>query len=384
MSDPLPGRVRVVIVGGGVIGCSIAYHLAHLGWTDVLLLERDRLTSGTTWHAAGLMVTFGSTSETSTALRQYTRDLYIRLEAETGLSTGFKPVGFIEVAGDEDRLEEYRRVAAFQRLHGLEVEEISPKEMSDLFPWARTDDLLAGFHVPGDGRVNPVDVTTALAKGARQLGVRIVEGVPVEDVLTDRGGVTGVRVSLGTAGETADIEAEYVVNCTGMWARELGARNGLVIPNQAAEHYYLITDTIDGLDPDAPVFEDPASYGYYREEGGGMMVGLFEPQAAPWKVEGIPSDFSFGKIPPDWDRMSPFLEKAMARVPVTLEVGVLAIVLALATAIPLGTFSAFRAGGVADRIITGTSFGLLAVPSFMMAILLIWILAETLGNVSSK
>ncbi|GAA1939943.1 GcvT family protein [Nocardioides marmoribigeumensis] len=322
MTPPaLPSRARVVVIGGGVIGCSIAYHLAHAGWTDVLVLERDRLTSGTTWHAAGLMTCFGSTSETSTGIRLHSRDLYARLEAETGQSTGFKPVGLIEAAADTDRLEEYRRVAAFQRHLGLEVEEISPREMSELFPWARTDDLLAGFHVPGDGRVNPVDVTTALAKGARQLGVRVVEGVRVEEVLvstsstTER--VTGVRTSTG---ET--VEAEYVVNCAGMWARELGAQNGLVIPNQAAEHYYLITDTIDGMDPDAPIFEDPASYGYYREEGGGMMVGLFEPRASPWKVEGIPRDFSFGTLPPDWDRMAPFLEKAMARVPVTLEVGV--------------------------------------------------------------
>ena len=319
----LPDRARVVIIGGGVIGCSVAYHLAHAGWTDVVLLERDRLTCGTTWHAAGLMTCFGSTSETSTAIRLYSRDLYARLEEETGQSTGFKPVGLIEAAADEARLEEYRRVAAFQRHLGLEVEEISPREMADLFPWAKTDDLLAGFHVPGDGRVNPVDLTTALAKGARQLGVTIKESITVEDVLTERGRVTGVRVSTtGSPGETADIEAEYVVNCTGMWARELGAKNGLVIPNQAAEHYYLITDTIEGLDPEAPIFEDPASYGYYREEGGGMMVGLFEPQAAPWRVEGVPGGFSFGTIPPDWDRMTPFLEKAMSRVPITLAVGV--------------------------------------------------------------
>ncbi len=321
--NQVPDRARVVIIGGGVIGCSIAYHLAHAGWSDVVLLERDRLTSGTTWHAAGLMTCFGSTSETSTAIRLYSRELYARLEEETGQATGFKPVGLIEAAADAARLEEYRRVATFQRHLGLEIEEISPREMSDLFPWAKTDDLLAGFHVPGDGRVNPVDVTTALAKGARKLGVRIIEGVSVEDVLVSTGStsgggrVTGVRTADGE-----EIEAEYVVNCAGMWARELGAKNGLVIPNQAAEHYYLITDTIEGLDPNAPVFEDPAAYGYYREEGGGMMVGLFEPQAAPWKVEGIPRNFSFGKIPPDWDRMAPFLEKAMARVPITLEVGV--------------------------------------------------------------
>ncbi|EWT00658.1 oxidoreductase [Intrasporangium oryzae NRRL B-24470] len=312
----LPDRARVVVIGGGVIGSSVAYHLAHAGWTDVVVLERDRLTSGTTWHAAGLMTCFGSTSETSTAIRLYSRDLYARLEAETGQATGFRPVGLIEAAADRDRLEEYRRVAAFQRHLGLEVHEISPGEMAELFPWARTDDLLAGFYVPGDGRVNPVDLTMALAKGARALGVRVIECVAVTDVLTAHGAVTGVRA----AGQT--IECEYVVNCTGMWARQLGERNGLVVPNQAAEHYYLITDTIEGMDPDAPIFEDPSSYGYYREEGGGMMVGLFEPEAAAWRVDGIPADFSFGTLPPDWDRMAPFLEKAMARVPITMEVGV--------------------------------------------------------------
>jgi 4-methylaminobutanoate oxidase (formaldehyde-forming) len=279
----LPTRARVVVIGGGVIGCSVAYHLAHAGWTDVVVLERDRLTSGTTWHAAGLMTCFGSTSETNTGIRLYSRDLYSRLEAETGQATGFRPVGLIEAAADTDRLEEYRRVAAFQRHLGLEIHEIGPSEMAQRFPWARTDDLLAGFFVPGDGRVNPVDLTTALAKGARQLGVQVVEGVTVTDVLTSDDGrsVTGVRVSTGsTTGPGETVECEYVVNCAGMWARELGGRNGLVIPNQAAEHYYLITDTIEGINPDAPIFEDPSSYGYYREEGGGMMVGLFEPRAS--------------------------------------------------------------------------------------------------------
>ena len=321
----LPQRARVVVVGGGVIGCSVAYHLAHEGWTDVVVIERDRLTSGTTWHAAGLMTCFGSTSETSTGIRLYSRDLYARLEAETGVATGFRPVGLIEAAADTDRLHEYRRVAAFQRHLGLEVDEISPREMSDLFPWAKTDDLLAGFHVPGDGRVNPVDLTQSLARGAKNLGVRVVEGVRVVDVLTRDGAVTGVVVGAGHGGEatdTATIECEYVVNCTGMWARELAEKSGVVVPNQAAEHYYLITDTIDGLDPDGPIFEDPAAHGYYREEGGGMMVGLFEPRAAAWAVDGIPATASFTTLKPDWDRMSPFLETAMARVPVTLEAGV--------------------------------------------------------------
>ena len=312
----IPDRARVVIIGGGIIGTSIAYHLGRLGWSDVVLLERDRLTSGTTWHAAGLMTCFGSMSETSMAMRQYTRELYRGLEAETGLSTGFKPVGFVEAAADEGRLEEYRRVAAFNRHVGLDVREISPAEIAELFPMADTSDLLAGFYVPQDGRVNPVDATMSLAKGARMAGVRIVEGVSVSHVLTTGNRVTGVATSLG------DVECEYVVNCAGMWARQLGERNGVVIPLQAAEHYYLITEPIDGVDPNWPVFEDPSRHGYYREEGGGLMVGLFEPVCAPWRVDGIPADFSFGELPPDWERMGPYVERAMQRVPITLETGI--------------------------------------------------------------
>lgn len=315
----LPARARVVVIGGGVIGASIAYHLTHEGVTDVVLLERDRLTSGTTWHAAGLMTCFGSTSETLTRLRLYSRDLYSRLESETGLSTGFKRVGLIEAAADADRLEEYRRAAVFQRHIGLEVEEIGPREMAELFPLARTDDLLAGFWVPGDGRVNPVDLTMSLARGARDGGARVIEQCPVTDVLTRSGRVlrevTGVRTARG------DIECEVVVNATGMWARQFGERHGVVIPNQAAEHYYLVTEPM-GADPNWPVFEDPAAFGYYREEGGGLMVGLFEPEAAAWRVEGVPEDFSFGQIPVDWDRITRPLEVAMARIPSLDGVGV--------------------------------------------------------------
>jgi glycine cleavage system aminomethyltransferase T/glycine/D-amino acid oxidase-like deaminating enzyme len=313
----LPARARVVVIGGGIIGASVAYHLGHLGWgSETVLLERDRLTSGTTWHAAGLMVTFGSFSETSTRMRHYTRDLYSRLEAETGQSTGFAPIGLVEVAADEGRLEEYRRVAAFNRLMGTEVHEISPREVADLFPPARTDDLLAGFYMPQDGRVNPVDATMALAKGARMQGVTILEGTPVLDVLIEDGRVVGVRTEQG------DVECELVVNCAGMWARQLAERSGVTVPNQAAEHYYLLTDPIPGLDPDLPVLEDPGSYGYYRPEGDGMMIGLFEPVCAPWHVDAIPEDASFLTLPPDWERMGPYLEKAMARVPASMDVGI--------------------------------------------------------------
>jgi 4-methylaminobutanoate oxidase (formaldehyde-forming) len=317
MTSPnLPTQARVVVIGGGVIGCSVAYHLAHMGWTDVVLLERDKLTSGTTWHAAGLMVTFGSTSETSTEMRKYTRDLYSRLEAETGQATGFMPVGFIEVAADADRLEEYRRVAAFNRYCGVDVHEISPAEVKRLFPPANVDDILAGFYVEKDGRANPVDVAMALAKGARLKGARIVEGVAVTGITQVRGRVTGVTTSAG------DIAAEYVVNCAGMWARQLGEAAGVTIANQAAEHYYIVTEPIPDLPKNLPVLEDPSCYGYYRNEGAGLLVGLFEPEAAPWNVRAIPDDFSFGEIQADMDRMAPFIEKAMSRVPVTLETGI--------------------------------------------------------------
>ena len=319
-ASSVPQRARIVVIGGGVIGCSVAYHLAAAGATDVVLLERDRLTSGTTWHAAGLIVTYGSTSATSTEMRVYTRDLYARLEEETGQSTGFRPVGFVELATDVDRLEEFRRVTAFNRYCGVDVQEISAAEVSGLFPLARVDDVLAGFYVPGDGRANPVDVTMALAKGARQRGVRIVEGVAATGVTTHPSSAGPVVTGVTTTGGT--IEAELVVNCTGIWARQLGDGIGVNVPLQAAEHYYLITEQMPGLTASMPVIEDPASHGYYREEVGGLMIGLFEPVCAPWHVDAIPDDFSFGEIDPDWDRMGPYVEKAMSRVPASFDIGI--------------------------------------------------------------
>jgi glycine cleavage system aminomethyltransferase T/glycine/D-amino acid oxidase-like deaminating enzyme len=329
VTTAVPSQARVVVIGGGVIGTSVAYHLAHAGCRDIVLLEQHQLTAGTTWHSAGLMVTFGSMSETSTEFRKYTRDLYARLEAETGQATGLRQCGFIECAIDEGRLEEYRRVSAFNRYCGVDVQEISAKEVGDLFPIARTDDILAGFYVKDDGRVDPVNVTMALAKGARMQGARIIEGVKATGVIVADGGVgaagggakggrrvTGVRTSHG------DIACEMVINCGGAWGREIGLQAGVTIPLQAAEHYYLITEEIPGISRSWPVLEDPASFGYFREEGGGLMIGLFEALCAPWRVEGMPDDFAFGEIPPDWERMGPYLETAMQRVPISMQTGV--------------------------------------------------------------
>ena len=316
MAVELPESARVVIVGGGVIGCSVAYHLTRLGWRDVLVLERDQLTSGTTWHAAGLIVSGLLMDETSADIFTYSRDLYQRLEAETGLATGFKSVGYLQVACNEERLEEMRRSAAFMRNFGIDCHEISVAEARDHWPGARFDDVIGAFYTAEDGRANPVDVTMSLAKGARLGGATLAEGVAVTGVLSEAGRVTGVVTDQG------EVRSEYVVNCAGMWARQFGALAGVNLPVQAAEHYYLITEDMPGLTPQTPVLEDPDCYAYFREEVGGLMIGLFEPVAAPWHLEGIPDTFSFGEIDPDWERMIPFLERAYERVPDARELGI--------------------------------------------------------------
>jgi glycine cleavage system aminomethyltransferase T/glycine/D-amino acid oxidase-like deaminating enzyme len=312
----LPARAQVVIVGGGVIGCSIAYHLAHLGWTDVVLLEQHALTAGTTWHAAGLITSAGMTDETSLFFSRYSRDLYSRLEAETGHSTGFRAVGHISLATTPQRQDALRREAAWMHGFGVDDTEVSAAEIAAMWPLARTDDVLSGFYVADEGRADPVGVATSLAKGARQLGVRIVEGIAATGV-----DIRGRRVT-GVLTEAGRIETETVVNAAGMWARQFGALAGVSVPLQSAEHYYLLTDTVPGMDQDLPVIEDPNNYGYYRPEGDGMLVGLFEPVGAPWSLDGVGRDFSFGKLPPDWERLEPFLGPALARIPCLTETGV--------------------------------------------------------------
>jgi 4-methylaminobutanoate oxidase (formaldehyde-forming) len=312
----VPARAQVVIVGGGVTGCSIAYHLAHLGWTDVVLLEQHQLTAGTTWHAAGLITSAGMTDETALFFSRYSRDLYARLEAETGHSTGFRAVGHLSLATTRERQDALRREAAWMHGFGVEDTEISAAELAAMWPLARTDDVLSAFYVADEGRADPVGVATSLAKGARQLGVRVIEGVAATGVQTRGRGVSAVLTEAGP------IETEVVVNAAGMWARQFGALAGVAVPLQAAEHYYLLTDTVPGMDAGLPVIEDPDNYGYYRPEGDGMLVGLFEPVAAPWSLDGVPRGFSFGKLPPDWERLEPFLGPALNRIPSLAETGV--------------------------------------------------------------
>lgn len=317
MPQPLPSHAQIVIIGGGSIGCNTAYHLTKLGVRDVFVLERDQLTSGTTWHAAGLIVAGLLKSEAECEIYTHGRNLYSRLEAETGVPTGFRDVGYLQIASNEERLHEMRRVAPFMRRHGINMHEISPRETAELFTIGDLSDVLAGFYIPEDGRANPVDVTMSLAKGARMGGARIHEHTTVVEILVEQGVAVGVRTATG---ET--IRAETVVICGGMWSRQLGARAGINLPLQAAEHYYLITEKIEGLSRDLPVLEDPSTYTYYREEVGGLMLGLFEPGAAPWNLDAIPENFAFGEIEPDWDRVGPHLKKAYGRVPSALNVGV--------------------------------------------------------------
>lgn len=314
---PMPTHARVVIIGGGVIGTSIAYHLGRMGVRDVVLLERDKLTSGTTWHAAGLIASGGMSSETLIWIEQYTRKLYQEvLPDETGLSTGFRQCGHIHLACDPVRREVLKRDANFVRSQGVERFELSPAEIKAKFPLIDTAGILSGFWTPSDGRANPVDVTMAMAAGARARGVQIIEGMPVTDFLMSGSRITGVVTAEGP------IQAEQVVLATGMWSRQLGAKIGVPVPLQAAEHYYLLTEPLDGIHPDMPVVEDPTTFTYVREEGGGLLFGLFEPEGATWNLKGIPNDASFSILPPDWDRMTPFLEAAFERYPVMKSAGI--------------------------------------------------------------
>ncbi len=280
MVDRLPSQARVVIIGGGIVGCSVAYHLTKLGWADVLLLERKRLTSGTTWHAAGLVGQLRATMNL-TRLAKHTADLLPKLEAETGQATGFRRTGSLSLARTPERHEYYRRSMAAAASFGVEMHEIAPAEIRRHWPLMEVEDLAGAFFIPGDGQTNPTDTTQALAKGARMGGAQIREGVEVTGIRVERGRVTGVSTALG------DIAAEYVVNCAGMWARQVGRMAGVSVPLHAAEHMYIVTRPMEGVIRGAPSVRDPDSYIYIKEEVGGLVLGGFEPVAKPWGMDGI-------------------------------------------------------------------------------------------------
>lgn len=317
MTD-LPAHARVVIIGGGISGCSVAYHLSELGWSDVVLLERRQLTSGTTWHAAGLVGQLQA-SQNRTRLAKYSADLYGRLEAETGLATGFRRCGSMTVALSAERREEILRLAAMARAFGVEVNELSPGEVGALYPHLKLEGVVAGVHLPADGQADPANVALALAKGARMRGARIVENVRVTAVTSAGGRVTGVDWQAGEA--RGHIACDAVVNCGGMWGRELAARNGVTLPLHACEHFYIVTEAIPGLER-LPVLRVPEECAYYKEDAGKILLGAFEPVAKPWGMEGIREDFCFDQLPEDFDHFEPILERAVHRMPMLAEAGI--------------------------------------------------------------
>jgi 4-methylaminobutanoate oxidase (formaldehyde-forming) len=315
MAKSLPAETQVVIIGGGIVGCSLAYHLTKQGWRDVVLLERKKLTCGTTWHAAGLVGQLRATAN-MTRLAQYTAELFSTLEQETGQATGFKQNGSISVATTDERFEEWKRGASMARTFGLEVEVITPGEMKERWPLLNVDDVVGGVWLPKDGQTNPIDTTVALAKGARTGGAQIFEDTKVTAIHRANGRVTGVSTDQG------DIRAEFVVNCAGMWAREVGLMCGVSVPLHACEHFYVLTEDMDGLSSDLPVLRDQDGCAYYKEDAGKLLLGAFEPNAKPWGMDGIPEDFAFDELPEDFDHFMPVLEGAMNRVPALQDVGI--------------------------------------------------------------
>lgn len=314
-SITVPSHARVVIIGGGIVGCSVAYHLSELGWKDIVLLERKQLTSGTTWHAAGLIAQLRAT-QNMTRLAKYSQELYTRLEAETGVATGFKQNGSITVALTDARMEELRRGAAMARAFDVRIEEISASEIAAHYPGLTVSDVKGGVFLDKDGQADPVNITQALAKGARMRGARICEGVAVTDIHQKNGSVTGVSTSYG------DITADYVVNCGGMWARDIGAMAGVSVPLHACEHFYIVTEQIDGLKRDLPVLRVPDECAYYKEDAGKLLLGAFEPVAKPWGGDGIPDDFEFTTLPDDFDHFQPIMEQAIDRLPLLETTGI--------------------------------------------------------------
>ena len=313
-----PAKARVVIVGGGVIGCSVAYHLTKLGWTDVVLLERKQLTSGTTWHAAGLIAQLRA-SQNMTRLAKYSQELYGSLEAETGVATGFRRNGSITLALTEDRREEILRQASMARAFGVEVEEISADEVAKRYPHVTVDDVQAAVYLDKDGQGDPANIALALARGAKQRGAMVLERTKVTGFEKHGRRITGVTWETG--GETGTITCDHVVNCAGMWGHDVGRQMGVNVPLHACEHFYIVTDAVPDLGQ-LPTLRVPDECAYYKEDAGKMLLGAFEPVAKPWGMKGIPEEFEFDQLPEDFDHFEPILEKAINRMPLLAETGI--------------------------------------------------------------
>ncbi len=314
----IPSAARVVIIGGGVIGCSVAYHLAKLGWKDVVLLERKQLTCGTTWHAAGLIAQLRASSN-MTKLARYSQELYGNLEEETGVATGFKRCGSITVALTEERKEEIYRQAGMARSFGVEVEEISPTEVKQRYEHLNIDGVTAGVYLPLDGQGDPANIAHALAKGARMNGAIVAERTKVTKINTEGRRVASVEWE--SIGESGTIQCDMVVNCAGMWARDVGKMMGVNVPLHACEHFYIVTESIPGL-TQMPVLRVPDECAYYKEDAGKMLLGAFEPNAKPWGMNGIAEDFEFDQLPEDFDHFEPILEAAVERLPMLADAGI--------------------------------------------------------------
>jgi len=310
----IPDRAQVVVIGGGIVGCSIAYHLTRRDVTDVVVLEQGQLTGGTTWHAAGLVSQLKS-SHSLTRLATYSARLFEELEDETGQATGYRTPGSISVASDHERWEEILRGASMAKTVGVDTRVIEIDEAKEMWPLLRTDDLVGALYIPRDGQTSPVDTTMALAKGAKQRGAKVIEGVAVTRLRTANGRITGVETEQG------DIECDTVVLATGMWTRHLAEQIGVHVPLQACEHFYIVTEPLEGMELGMPTVRDPTNYTYFKEETGKIMAGFFEPRGKIWNLDGVPRDFCFGTIPEDWEHVGPIFERAIHRVPALGECG---------------------------------------------------------------
>ena len=315
----LPSHARVVIIGGGVIGCSVAYHLTKLGWTDVVLLERKQLTSGTTWHAAGLIAQLRA-SANMTRLAKYSQELYGSLEDETGVATGFKRCGSITVALTTERREEIYRSAAMARAFGVDVEEIDPSEIKARYPQLNTEGIMGGVYLDKDGQGDPGNIALALAKGARQRGAQIFERVKATRALRNGRQVTGIAYE-AESGQAGEITCDHVVNCAGMWGHQVGRMLNTNVPLQACEHFYIVSEPIKGLEQ-LPVLRVPDECAYYKYDAGKIMLGAFEPVSKPWGMSGIPESFEFDQLPEDFDHFEPILEAAVHRMPMFADAGI--------------------------------------------------------------